>query len=121
MVGIMVRDEQGFAQNSLASAVWNFGEEIRLAVGHKFLHRLEIPRERFQALVPGLGSGRDWRSGPVSGGPVWRNMFGVAREFQNIPLRNAHVLEQFPDRVRHASRADASQFGGNAAECRLPI
>src|SRR3979409_2627399 len=96
VICIVIGDEKSFAKNGLSCAVRDSGEEINLWIRHQLLHRRQVPGKQFQAFLPLLrirGFRAFW---PVSGGPVGRGMFRVAREFEDVPLRNAHVLQQFP-------------------------
>jgi hypothetical protein len=45
----------------------------------------------------------------------------VAREFENIPLGDAQVLENFPRRVLCAFRPFAAEFDGEVLEDRIEI
>src|SRR5439155_20673450 len=65
VVGVMVCDEQRLAQDGLAIAVRDSGEQIGCWVGHQVLHRLEVRAEGAEASVPGGRIG--W---PVAFGPV---------------------------------------------------
>ena len=42
VVGIVVREQQSFAQNGLAGTMRNRRGKIRLRIGHEFAHRLQI-------------------------------------------------------------------------------
>ena len=48
-------------------------------------------------------------------------MFWVAAELENVPLRDAHVLQQHPGRVQESCRLGAAQFRGNTAHHRLKL
>lgn len=112
VVGVVVGDEEGFAEDGLAGAVRERREEVRVFVLHEFDHGVEIGVEGFDRVVPGFGVGRRGRFWPVAGRPIRRNVFRVAREFEDVPLRKAHVFEHFPGGVRGAFRADALEFRG---------
>jgi len=43
-------------------------------------------------------------------------MFGVAAELEDIPLRDAHVLEQLPDGIRQAGGFRAAKLGGQISD-----
>src|SRR5471032_996010 len=101
--------------------MWNLSEEVCLVARDQLFHCLKVLRERFEAFVPSLRIRRRFGGGPVTGGPVRRDMLCIARKLQDVPLRDPHVLEQFPDRVRQPARTSTSQFRGNAAERSFPI
>src|SRR4029077_9310472 len=58
VVGIVIGEEQGFAQDGLTGAVRDGRGKIRSGIHHKFLHLSQVTVERFHAFVPGGGT---WR------------------------------------------------------------
>ena len=48
-------------------------------------------------------------------------MLAVATEFQDVPLRDAHVLQQHPWRVRDARRFAAAQLRWNASDGQVEL
>src|ERR1019366_10028726 len=49
---------------------------------------------------------------PVALGPFWRLVVGVAAELQDVPQREAYVLEQLPRRMRQPLGRLTAQLGG---------
>ena len=47
--------------------------------------------------------------------PWWRDMLRVAAEVQDVPLGEAHVLEQHPGGVREVRDFDADELQGPVA------
>src|ERR1022692_4332129 len=111
MIGGMVRHHQHLAQNRLAGPVRNARMQIDFRILHHAPYGREVGTERLDAFVPrGIVGGR-LRGRPIARGPRRRNMFRFAHEFQDVPLREAHVLQQFPGRVRQPARPDTAQCG----------
>src|SRR5205823_10644460 len=71
--------------------------------------------------VPGRVIGRGVTLGPVARGEVRRDVFGVAAKFEDVPLRNAQVLQQPPGRVRDAGRPGAAQRGRQVGDGRVEV
>jgi len=104
VVGVVVGSEQDFAEDGLAVAVGERGEEIGGFVFYDFDHGFKVGAERGCAFAPGSVVGRGLGFWPVAGGEFGRNVPGVARELQDVPLGEAHVLQHFPRGVRGAFR-----------------
>ena len=121
VIRVVIGHKKSLAQNRLSRAVRNFREEIRPGIRDHFFHRSNISREGFQTLVPCLWVRRCLSFRPISGGPIRRYMFWVARKFEDVPLRDSHVLEQFPNGIRHPIGTDSPQFGRNAGKRSFPI
>ena len=60
------------------------------------LHGLEVPAKSLDAGIPRSRRGRGFAARPVALGPIGGNMLSVTAEFEDVPLRDAHVLEQHP-------------------------
>jgi len=86
VIGVVIRHLQRLAQQALTFAVGKGREQIRRGTGNQFPHGFVTGPERGDAFLPGV---RIWRFGffgPVAGGPVGRNVFGIAAEFEHVPL-----------------------------------
>ena len=121
VVGIVVGHLERFAEQALAIAVREWGEQVRRRSGNKLPHGLVIGTKARDALVPCMRVGRFGGGGPVAGRPVGRRVFGIAAEFQHVPLRDSEVFEQFPGGVRRAGRGDTAQGGGHVGDCLIEI
>ena len=110
MVGIVVRDEQGLAEDRLAGPVRDAGRKVRRGIFYQPFHGAEVGLKRLNASVPGGRVGRRVGFRPVAFGKLRRDVLSVAAEFEDVPLRNAHVLEQPPCRKRKSGGADATQL-----------
>src|SRR5690242_1835363 len=112
MVGIVVRYQQSFAQNSLPVTPRNPGVEVSFGISYQILHAFQVGAKLLHALLPGGRAGRSFTFRPILIGEFRRNMFRTAAEFHNVPLRDAHVLQQTPRRVRLPLRLLAPQALG---------
>src|SRR5207244_1481965 len=109
VIGVVVRDQQGLAEQGLSLAVREFRKQVGPGIGDQFLHLLKILLKLLNAFFPGLFARRRFGSGPVVVGKLLVRVFGIAAEIENILLRNAHVFEQLPGRVRRARGLLAAQ------------
>lgn len=112
MVGVVVGKEEGFAEDGLAGAVGKRREEVGIFVLDEFDHVFTVDAKRGDGFVPGFGVRGSGRFRPVADGPIGRDVFRVAGEFEDVPLSDAHVFEDFPGGVGGALRADALEFHG---------
>ena len=121
VICVVVGNEQGFAENRLSSAVRNSRKKICCWIHHQPFHRRKVAGKCFQTFLPRFCI-RGFRAfGPVSGGPIGRDVFRIAREFENVPLRDPHVLQQFPRRMRQTLGPDSLKLGRNPGKCCFPI
>src|SRR5207245_4324783 len=65
--------------------------------------RFEVAAKRLGTLCPRRPA-RRIGFGPISLGPCGRNVLRVPAELEDIPLREAHVLQQLPRRMRCSGR-----------------
>ena len=79
-------------------------------VGDEFFHGLQILAELLDAFVPRGGIGRGLGFRPVIVGPFHFLVVGVSAEIEDVPLRDAQVLQQLPRGMRRAVGFDAAQF-----------
>ena len=114
MIRVVVRYQQHFAQNRLARPVRNPRMQIDFRILHHAPERHQIGAERFHALIPGGIVRRRLGRRPIARRPGRRNMFWFPYELENVRLRDAHVLQHFPRRVRQPARPDAAQRGWQA-------
>ena len=98
MIRVMIGNEQRFSKNGLPAAVRDLCEQIGFFVADQLAHRFEIAQNLRAGFSPIFG--RAFGFMPVTFGKLGRNVACVITEFDNIPLRDAHVFEQFPRRVR---------------------
>src|SRR5207248_3461366 len=96
VVRVVVGEHQRFTQHGLSGAVGNAGKQVGLRVGHEALHDAQVALHLGHARVPGGGLWRGVVLGPVARRPLRRNVLLALRELDDIPLRNADVLEQAP-------------------------
>jgi len=102
MIGVVIRREEGLAEDGLPFAMRKRLEQIGRLVFDQVYHPLEIRAECFHALVPRSFIRRSRRSGPISTGKFRRGMFRIESEFQDVPLRDSQMLQQLPWRVFRA-------------------
>src|SRR5450755_2663057 len=76
------------------------------------LHRFQVSPELLDAFVPRCGIRRGWLLRPIACGPRRRDMLAVPAEFENVPLRQAQVLQQHPRRMRKFRGLRTAQLGG---------
>src|SRR5579885_75329 len=107
VIGVVVGDEEGFAEQRLTGAVGERGEEVGVLLADNPDQGVKSGTEGMDGLVPGCGVGRSGRFWPVAGGKFRGDVLWIARELEDVPLSDAHVFENFPRRVRGA-------FGANA-------
>ena len=62
---------------------------------------LEVAVKRLCALVPTPSLGRV-SAGPITSGHLGETCFGFLLNSEDIPLRDAHMLQQLPRRIRHS-------------------
>ncbi len=78
MVGVVVDDEQGFAEEGLAIAVGDFGEEVVGGVGDEVGELFVVFMEGGDAFVPRGVGGRCGVGRPIGFGPLEGRVAGVA-------------------------------------------
>jgi len=98
VVGIVVGDEEGFAENGLAIAVGDLGVEIGRGIRDKLTHGVEVVADLGDGAVPIFGCGIGFR--PISVRPFWRLVCGIPAELEYIGGGDADMFEQLPSRVR---------------------
>ena len=111
MVCVMVGDQQGLAQDGLAIAPGNWCIEVGSGISYQVVYRLEVFSKRLNAVVPCGCVGRRLCFRPVALRPRWRYVLAITAELENVPLCDAHMLEQHPCRVRKSVYLLASQIG----------
>ncbi len=112
MVSVVVGNKQRLAENGLPVTVRNWGKQVRRGIGHEVLHSAQVSAEGINAAIPRR---RGWWSrslGPIAVGKLRRDMFRVAAEFKDVPLSDAHVLQEAPRRVRDTCRPGAAKLDG---------
>ena len=112
VVGVVVGNEQSFTQNRLTIAVrYRFAEAGRSA-RHQPAHRFEIGAKGLYGPGPRRAVGRSLCLWPIAGRPFGRAVRRIAAEFEDVPLSDAHVIDDFPGRVCRAPGSLASQGSG---------
>ena len=108
----MVGDQQGLAQDGLPLAVLNARVQIRQRVFDQLNKRAQVFEETLDALSPIILARLYALVRPVAFGPLRRDVRGRACELKYVPLRDSHVFEQLPRRVRHARGLPVYKFCG---------
>src|SRR5260370_37713765 len=86
VVGVVVGHQKRFAQQGLALAVRNRGEQVIGRAGHQVLHGPQVSAECLDAAVPGSRGGTSVAAGPVAVRKGWRDVRGAASELPDGPL-----------------------------------
>src|SRR5215469_13999066 len=102
MIGIVVGEEQSLTQYRLTITMGNLGIQIGLRVFHQADYFSQVALKRFYGFIPRSGIGRPRRLRPVAFGKTRRNVLGVAAELQDVPLRDARMLQELPPGVRES-------------------
>src|SRR5215472_967007 len=110
MIGVVVRHQQGLAQDCLALTMRNPGVQIRLWILHQADHLLEISPKALDGLGPRCSIRGPSCFRPVAFGKSGGNVLGVAAELQDVPLRDPRMLQELPAGMRQ-SRDKGSAFG----------
>src|ERR1700678_2920071 len=108
MIRVMVGYQQRFAEQRLTLAMRYFGKQIVLRIGDEILHLFQVLLKLLDASLPGVLTRRGLGRRPVVVGKLLLLVFGIAAKFENILLRDPHVLQQFPRRVWRAIRLGAA-------------
>lgn len=102
MVGVVVGDQEGFAEDGLAVPPWDFREQIGFGIADQLFQSGQIDLKRFDAFVPGRGARRGRGFGPVVVRPFGGDVFRVAAEVEDVALRDAQMFEEHPGGMRQA-------------------
>src|SRR5437879_2942462 len=108
----MVGHEQGFAQQRLPLPMRNGSEKIVGRIPYELSHFGQVSPERRRAGIPRRCVRRSIALGPVALRPLRRFMLRIAAEFENVPLRQAQMLQKPPWREWELFHASASQSFG---------
>src|SRR5882724_739248 len=109
MIRIVVREHERFSQDGLFIAMRNLPEQIDARVSHQLNRGGEVATEILHALLPiRIARGRRCLR-PITAGKIRRDMPGVTAKFQNVPLRDANVLEELPSGVPQPLGESAAQ------------
>jgi hypothetical protein len=114
MVGGVVGDEEGFAEEVLAFAPPEGFIEVGAGVLDEGFEVFEVGVDRGDGLVPGVGIGRLVVFGPVVVGPL-DGVVAAGRgcgEVEDVALGDAEMLEKLPGRVRKICRNGTAEIGG---------
>ena len=96
VVGVVIGEEQGFVQQGLVVGVRDGGEEIGGRIFDFGGELLAVGAKGSDAFFPGFCVGRFGRLGPIARRENGRDMPGVERVFDDVPLRDAKMFEEFP-------------------------
>jgi len=96
VVGVVVGEKERFVEERLVVGVRNRGEEIRAGIFDSGGEFFQVGAESGDAFVPGFCIGRFGRFGPVTGREIGRGVLGVEGVFDDVPLCNTEVFEEFP-------------------------
>src|SRR6266853_6405009 len=102
MISVVVGEQERFAQDRLAVAVRNFSEEISRGIRNEIFHLFQITAEISDCFLPKFRIAGFVGPWPISFRPFRRSVTFVAAEFENVPLRDPHVLEHLPRSVGQA-------------------
>jgi hypothetical protein len=121
VIGVVVGGQDRLAQQRvLPLAVRQRLEQVGARIGDQPHHGLQIGAETGDGAVPGPGVGRLRAAGrPVPFRPARRDVRRVAAELEDVPLRQAQVLEQLPQRVLDAVGPGAAQRRRHVADDRF--
>ncbi len=105
----MVGYQQRFAKNRLPIAVGDPRVEVRARTVYQCNHLAQIAAKVRQALLPSRFVRRCFRFWPVAVWKCRRDVLGTSAEFQDVPLRDAQVLEKLPGRMRQPRGSRSAQ------------
>src|SRR3990172_3397129 len=96
MIGIVVGDYQNLSQDIVTRRMRERSEQTGVGIRDESLKSFVILLETDDGLLPSQPVGLFAFSRPVPLGPGWGYMLRVADELQDIPLSDAHMLQQAP-------------------------
>src|SRR4029079_17736732 len=100
MVRVMVCHKQRLPEYRLAVAMRDLSEEVNTLVSDKIAHSLNIIKKLFDRFVPIRD--RAFAVWPVIVRPFHSLIIRIPGEVEDVPLRDPHMLEQLPCRVRRS-------------------
>ncbi len=109
MIRVVIGDQQQLAKVGLSVAVWNSGEQVDTAIRGDALQRPAVGAEPRERRVPRLRILWPRRLGPVIVGPFLLAVPRIPAELEDVALRDTHVLDDVPDRVRAGRRHGAAE------------
>jgi hypothetical protein len=112
VVGVMVGEKQGFVEQRLVIGVGNGSEKVGGRVFNFGGELFAVGAEGRDTFIPGFCVGRLRRFGPIAGGEIGRDMLGIECVFDDVPLGDAEMFEEFPGRVQSAFGAFAAEIRG---------
>ena len=96
VVGVVIGEEQGFVQQGLVVGVRDRSEYIRCGIFDFGGELFAVGAEGSDALLPGFCVGRFRGFWPIARRKVGGDMLGVESVFDDVPLGDAEMLEEFP-------------------------
>ena len=114
VVGVVVGNEEGLAQNSLARAVRNSGQQVGFVIVRQVNGALAVGVDVVQRGLPLLRVGGGVPGGPVPAGHSGDSCASPGEKPQDVPLRNVEVLHQLPDGVGCLRHVLVPDFGRKA-------
>lgn len=114
VVGVVVGDEKGFAEEVLAFAPAEGFVEVDVGFGEEGFEGALVGADGGDGVGPGMGVGRRGGFGPVVIGPgdVFVAAGGRGAELEDVALGDAEVFEDLPGGVWQVSGDGAVMFGG---------
>src|SRR5437016_1577052 len=88
----------------------NGRKKIAFGITYKPAYGIQVGKKLLDTLFPDLRSFRFIARWPVLIGPLGRCMLHLQAEFQDVPLRNADMLQQLPRRMWSTFRLLATKF-----------
>src|SRR5437899_3468237 len=109
VIRVVVDHQHELAQIRLTRSVRDRREQVEPSIGRERFQRVPIASECGDALVPGSGVGRRVGLRPVIVRPFRLDVLRVAAELEDVELRQAQMLEELPQRVRHPLRLSTAR------------
>src|SRR5438477_12329858 len=87
----------------------NGSKKVAARIADKLAYRIQVGKKFLDTLIPRLCSFRFITRWSVLIGPLGRCMLRLQAELQDVPLRNANMLQQLPRRMRRTFRLLATK------------
>lgn len=96
MVGVVIGEEKSFVQQRLVIGVRDGRKKIGCGIFDFGGELFQVGVKRSDAVLPGFFVGRFGRFGPIASRKIGRSVLGIERVFDDVPLGDAEMLEEFP-------------------------
>src|SRR5258706_10328963 len=110
VVGVMIRYQESFTQNCLPRPMRDDAEQISGRVIDERLNRQKVLTKSRQRIFPLQRTGFTARIRPVTDGPIWGNIIGIADKLKDVPLSDTQVLREMPKCVWNMWRFCVDMF-----------